>query len=80
MSPNEAWKTTSEICKEIAEGVLGTKKANQKPSISKEVQELSSKQKKLRDEAESNQNKQQRQQLKKERNKVLKQKVKNSKR
>ena len=35
---------------------LGTKEANQKPSTSKEMQELSSKQKKLRDEAESNQN------------------------
>ena len=56
MSPNEAWKTTSEICKETAKGALGTKEANQKPSTSKEMQELLSKQKKFRDEAESNQN------------------------
>ena len=72
MSPNEAWKTTSEICKETAKGAFGTKEANQKPSSSNDVQELSSKQKKLRDGAESNQNKQQRKQLEKERNKVLK--------
>ena len=57
MSPNDAWKTTSEICKETAKRVLGTKEANKKPSKSKEVQKLSSKQKKLRDEAESSQNK-----------------------
>ena len=71
MSPNETWKTTSEICKETAKGASGTKKANQKPSTSKEVQELSAKQKKLRDEIESSQNKQRKQQLKKERNKVF---------
>ena len=71
MSPNEAWKTTSEICKESAKGVLGAKQANERPSTSNEVQELSLKQKKLRNEVESSQNKQRRQQLKKERNKVL---------
>ena len=57
MSTNEAWKIASEICQESGKGVLGTKEANQKPLTSKEVQELSSKQKKLRDEAESSQNK-----------------------
>ena len=51
MSPNKAWKTTSKICKETAKGASGTKEA-------KEVQESSSKQKKLIDEVESNQNKQ----------------------
>ena len=71
MSPNEAWKTTSEICKESVKGVLGAKQANEKPSTSNEVQELLLKQKKLRNEVESSQNKQRRQQLKKERNKVL---------
>ena len=72
MSSNKAWKTTSKICKETAKGASGTKEANQKSPTSKEVQESSSKQKKLIDEVESNQNKQQRQQLKKERNKVPK--------
>ena len=71
MSPNEAWKIASEICQESGKGVLGTKEANQKPLTSKEVQELSSKQKKLRDEAESSQNKWRRQQLKKEKDKIL---------
>ena len=71
MSPNEAWKTTSEICKESVKGVLGAKQAKEKPSTSNEVQELLLKQKKLRNEVESSQNKQRRQQLKKERNKVL---------
>ena len=37
MSPNETWKTTSEICKETAKGASGTKKANQMPSTSKDV-------------------------------------------
>ena len=55
----------------ISKGVLGTNNANQKSSTSKEVQELSSKQMKLRDEAESSQNKQWGKKLKKERNKVL---------
>ena len=41
---NEAWKTTSEICKETAKVVFGTKEIDQKPSTSKEVHELSSKQ------------------------------------
>ena len=71
MSPNDAWKETSDICKGTVKRVLGTKEAYQKPSTSKEVQKLSSKQKNLRDEAESNQDKPRRQQLKKERNKVL---------
>ena len=31
MSPNEAWKTTSEICKETAKSVLESKEANKKP-------------------------------------------------
>ena len=44
MFPNEAWKTTSEICKETAKVVFGTKEIDQKPSTSKEVHELSSKQ------------------------------------
>ena len=43
MFPNEPWKAISEIYEEIAEGVLGTKKAKQKPLTSKYVQELSTK-------------------------------------
>ena len=35
MSPNEAWKRTSGICKETAKRILGTKEANWKPSTSK---------------------------------------------
>ena len=35
MSPNEAWKRTSGICKETAKRVLGTKEANWKLSTSK---------------------------------------------
>ena len=58
MSSNKAWETTSKICKETAKGASGTKEANQKSPTSKEVQESSSKQKKLIDEVESNQNKQ----------------------
>ena len=45
MFPNEPWKAISEIYEEIAEGVLGTKKAKQKPLTSKYVQELSTKKK-----------------------------------
>ena len=50
VTPNEAWKTVTMTCKETVKTIFGVKEPNNKPSTYKELQILSSKQKKLRDE------------------------------
>ena len=65
-------------CKETVKTIFGAKESNIEPSTYKELQKLSSKQKKLRDEIDppTTKEKSRRKQLKDERNKTLK-KIKN---
>lgn len=56
MTPNETWKTVALTCKETSRKKLGVKEINNKPSEFREIQILSLKQNKVRDELESTKN------------------------
>ena len=70
-SPDDTWKRITNSCKETAKEVIGKKEKKASNCTSEEIQQLSEKQKKLRDDAESMKDKSKRQELKKERNQTL---------
>ena len=71
--PTVSWNRIAIACKETAKHVLGLKHNQHKTSTPIEIRELSSQQKKLRNDAESTTDKTKRLQLKQQRNSVMRQ-------
>ena len=71
--PTISWNRIAIACKETAKHVLGLKHNQHKTSTSIEIRELSSQQKKLKNDAESTTDKTKRLQLKQQRNSVMRQ-------
>ena len=72
-NPNEKWNKLTVICKKCAEDTIGFIKGNKRKQEDPEIENLSNKQKDLREKIESCKQKQKRIKMRKERNKIMNQ-------
>ena len=70
-TPNEIWGKVSEISIKIAKEVLGSKRKAEEKYIDEEIESLSKKQKRIRDDIEASRNKAKRRKLRNERNRIM---------